>query len=534
MLLDSLPLILGYAEIHFRFFRLFPSLLYKKQPEVYFDVPRRLEPGEDLPIILIINELQQFPSVLSEVSVAVTMNNIPNLFSFNKLEKFEIIHPLMKNLRAFIFTIKREMIPNGKVFINAKVILKQGKKNRIIFNDNLQTSSKLPFTCFISDNSLPGHEFCMYGDLHVHSHYSQSHVEFGPPVRVIDSVAKASGLDLVGITDHSYDLACSINNYLLQDQSLERWKALRNEIENLNLFKTIIIPGEEVSCLNNSGKVVHLNGLGLSRYIPGTLDGARPNIYFKTQLTIDQAVNEIHQQNGIAFAAHPGSQTGFLQELFLSRGRWSLKELESQLDGIQALNSGFDGAWERGKHLWISMLQKGRRVPLLGGNDAHGDFNRYRALSIPFIKIYEGFERFMGAGKTGIFGKWNSSDQILQQIKNGSTFVTTGPFISISYTESPEQNAISSNTIPSETAYLFVIAVSTEEFGRLEQVKIYCGCENQTEETLIKSTSYKEIIFKTVIPIQLASLPKSRYLRAEAVSTNQERRYIAFSSACFL
>jgi len=31
-----------YPETHFRFFKFFPSLLFKKTPEIVFDAPRRI------------------------------------------------------------------------------------------------------------------------------------------------------------------------------------------------------------------------------------------------------------------------------------------------------------------------------------------------------------------------------------------------------------------------------------------------------------------------------------------------------------
>jgi hypothetical protein len=535
MNVEYFPLIFGYAEIHFRFFRFQPSLLFNKQPEVYFDVPGRLEPGRDLPVFLIVNDLKRYPSEISDCSIAVTVKNQPILFEYKDLKKFEVNHPQSSNQRAFIFKLAVKDIPeNSDVFINAKVTLNRKKKKRIVLNDNLQTSSKLPFKCKTSNKTLPGHEFCTYGDLHVHSIYSQSHVEFGPPLQLIDSAAKASGLDFVAITDHSYDLACRIDNYLVQDQSLERWKAQKSELEDPSVFETILIAGEEISCLNSSGKVVHLIGLGVKDCITGTLDGARQNTVFKSQLTIKQAVKEIHDQGGIAFSAHPGSQTGFFQELLLSRGMWTPQDLDSQIDGIQALNSGFEGAWERGKQLWINMLRKGYRIPILGGNDAHGDFNRYRAISKPFWSIYEGFQRFMGAGKTGIYGKCRNEQEILDKIRSGATFVTTGPFVSISYSDDPNDNAISVQDIRSDTKTLYVTAISTSEFGSLRKITVICGSQSEVSERAIYVRSFNESIYDISVPVSLSDLPRPSYIRVEVISATEDTTYRAFSSACFL
>jgi hypothetical protein len=59
---------------------------------------------------------------------------------------------------------------------------------------------KASFKCRVCSEKLPGNEFGTYGGLHTHSIYSQSHVEFGPPIKVYDRMASASGLDFLGIT----------------------------------------------------------------------------------------------------------------------------------------------------------------------------------------------------------------------------------------------------------------------------------------------------------------------------------------------
>jgi hypothetical protein len=309
-----------------------------------------------------------------------------------------------------------------------------GKKIHTVLNDNLVTSTKFSYRCVISDDDYPGSDQCVYGDLHNHSIFSRSHVEWGPPFEVIDRVAGTSGLDFAAITDHSYDLACKPENFLRQDKDLRLWEMYKSSFDDYK-GEIALIPGEEVSVINSKGKVVHLCGLGLSEYIPGTLDGARKNVFHKRQLTIEEAVSEINRQGGVSFAAHAGAGAGFMQKIFLKRGVWSRDDLCDGLGGVQAVNSDFFESWKRGKDLWISMLQKGRRIPILAGSDAHGDFNRYRAIGVPFLQIYEGAERYMGFVRTGVYGEkmreTNDIKGIISKIKNAATFVTNGPFVSI-------------------------------------------------------------------------------------------------------
>lgn len=525
-----LPLLMLYAEIHFRFFPLFPSLLYKRLPEILFDLPRRVDPGNDLPVILILNDIHKFPIKIDKVSITVSSKETSTqVFDFNEFINFEINHSLNHQLRVLLFQIPREDLPDGEILVNGLVSITKGNKNYQIINDNLFTSSKLPFRCFLGKERLPGNQYAIYGDLHNHSIYSQSHVEFGPPLKIYDLLAKSSGLQFLGITDHSYDLACDIDNYLIQDQSLTKWKMLCDDFKTQ--FNTIMLQGEEISCLNREGKVVHLCGLGLKKYISGTLDGARKNIANLKQLTISQAGKEIHSQGGIAFAAHPGSKAGFLQQQLLHRGQWSESEDFSCIDGFQALNSGFLKSWSRAKSLWINLLQKGVRIPLLGGNDAHGDFNRYRAISAPFIKLYECFERFMGYGKTGIYGKHSSPEEIINAIRNGATFVTSGPFVSITR-ESDHNESVISNVAIKPTD-LLVHAISTREFGRIQKVSIFASENNNAENRLLLKY-YKEPIFDVKELLPSSDLPQNGYIRAEITSMLADgTTFEAYTSPCY-
>ncbi len=530
----DLPVLLLYAETHFRFFPHFPSLLYRKEPEITFDLPRRIDPGCDLPVALLLNDIHRFPVSVNEVALAVSSGNVPpQLFKFKSLSDHQINHSLNDQLQAFIFEIPRSKLPEGQIHVNATASITRKHRSWTVLNDNLFSSSKSPFKCRVCSETLPGNEFCTYGDLHNHSIYSQSHVEFGPPIKVYDKMASASGLDFLGITDHSYDLACKRENYLQQDKALTKWKFFLQDFLVDN--KTIMIPGEEISCLNKDGKVIHLCGLGLKDYVCGTLDGARKNTVFSQQLTINQAISEIHKQGGIAFAAHPGSQAGLLQSLLLHRGIWSEEDCSDELDGFQALNSGYHKSWHRSKSMWINLLKKGQRIPLLGGNDAHGDFNRYRATSTPFISIYEGFERYMGFGKSGIYGKKHSTNEILESIGDGATFITNGPFISINRSISPFEPVISNRSIDSsDLSRLIVFAKSTAEFGRLLKLSVYLGGPSMNER-LLMIKHYKERIYEAAEPVPSTELPQNCYLRAEVVSVlDDNTTFEGYCSPCYL
>lgn len=508
--------ILLYPETHFRFFKWFPSLLYSKFPEVVFDIPRRLGPGFDLPVVLIVNDLNRFPVDIVNVQIAFShKSKPPRLFNFTDPQKHKIDHPFSFQSMTCVFSIPRNELQNGPYFINCIAWIKKGNRTIKILNDNLFMTSKFPFSCHVSDLPLPGDEVCSYGDMHVHSHYSQSHVEFGPPLYIIDLISKCYGNDFTVVTDHSYDLACEMDNYLKIDRGLSRWKSIKSEISHPNFSKPMIL-GEEISCLNSKNKAVHLCGIGIKDFIPGSVDGARHNAYKSNTLGLEEAIESIHNQGGIAYAAHPGSKTGFMQKYFLKRGIWNQEDLKTKLDAIQAINNGFGNSWNIAKKLWIKELLKGHKLSLLGGNDSHGDFNRYRYLSIPFLSIQENFARYFSCIKTGIYRKVSTEKELIASIKNGETFVTSGPFIGVSKSKSMQDNLICNHEIELKMEFITILLKSTPEFGLPYCVKLCYGKINTSCEVVFFLKYLKTPDFEGIIEVPISNFKEKGYLRAEA------------------
>jgi predicted metal-dependent phosphoesterase TrpH len=528
------PLLALYAETHFRLFGFLPSLLFRKEPEIVFDLPRRCGPGKDLPIMLICNDIDRFPAKIASVMVVVSRKEkTPVVTEFGTPDLHLVKHPLAGRADVYIFSLPREVLDAGPVFINCKAELFNGKRRWTVLNDNFFSSSKLAFSCFISDEPFPADNECSYGDLHIHSQYSQSFVEFGPPVSVIDLMADTYGIDFYSVTDHSYDLSCSMNDYRTTDPTLSRWKSFSyNNSSSAGLLRTFI-PGEEVSCLNSKGNAIHLCGLGIKDFIPGSSDGVRKNPL--QTLELQEVINKIHGQGGLAIAAHPGSKFGILQRLILNRGSWLEKDLANELDAVQAVNNGFARSWDRSKALWIKELLKGHRLPLVAGNDSHGDFNRYRYISTPFLSISENFNRYLSYCKTGIYKKVFFQDDVLSEIKHGATFVTNGPFICLSSSESISNNLISNSTItPPE--HVTAIIKSTSEFGVPCLLQIVSGKFGEHKESIVFSESYKEktCSISFLVPLKEKIPAGPGYLRAEVTCRTADGNLtFAATSPCY-
>jgi len=575
MIETMLPLAL-YAETHFRFFGWAPSALFRKEPEIVFDLPRRLVRGCGLPVTLLINDIHHYPICIESVRITVSRAGAkPVLIEFDRqrVAESEVGHPLKSQMGAYVLTVPRSELgtADGEVFVNACLRYRRvnkkgvpGKSVYTVLNDNLVTSTKYSYRCIIADDGYPGADLCTFGDLHCHSQFSRSHVEFGPPLEMIGRVAAASGLGFVAVTDHSYDLACEPDNFLRQDRSLRLWDMYKSAVDS-HEGPVIMIPSEEVSVLNSKGDVVHLCGVGISEYIPGTLDGARKSVYVNRQLTIREAVDEIARQGGVSFAAHPGAGVGMMQRIFLNRGTWSDEDLYAELGGIQAANSDFFESWTRGKSLWVNMLQRGLKVPLLAGSDAHGDFNRYRAIGVPFLQIHEGAERYMSFVRTGVYGRQVDINGIIEGIRGAATFITNGPFVSICDARNPEVSLIGKNPVGADTAKnLCVRILSTREFGAAGVVRVMMGrpnpaetpsgqnnaagkissqnstvgmisSPNNTPETTIIREELPENTYETTITIPAGALPETCWLRAEVFGKSPRGLpTTAATSACFI
>jgi hypothetical protein len=518
LLHQGLPLAIGYAETHFRFFRLFPSLLYRSFPEVIFDMPRRLAPGRDLPVVLILNDVDRFPVTVREMALAVSaIGSAPRVLSFGDAQGHLVEHPLAGRSRVYLLTVPNARLNSGVVHVNGKVTLERNGRVTQVLNDNLPGSSHFGLTCRVcADTPLPGQDWCSYGDVHVHTQFSESHVEFGLPVPLVLTLSSAYGLDFVGLTDHSYDLAASLDDYLTPDPGAARWEHLvRNAGNGPDGTRALI--GEELSCLNARGKVVHLGGLGMSRFVPGSLDGARPGRRREPQLTVQEAAAEVHAQGGIVFAAHPGARSGLLQSLLLDRGSWGDADINECLDGFQAVNGSFETQWQHGRALWVRALLRGLRLPLLAGNDAHGDFNRYRCIGTPFLSVYENHRRHLGYTRTGVYGRPVDTTGLIDAFRSGRTFATSGPYLALSSSGRLEDSVVG-QILNRGTTGLRVLAGSSEEFGPIEHIWVYGGIVGEKAERVLLSFGPGAATFACDFSLPDGCTTACSYLRAECCS----------------
>ncbi len=211
-------------------------------------------------------------------------------------------------------------------------------------------------------------------DLHVHTSFSDSKAT---PEQIVDWVHKNTDLSLIAITDHDeIDGAC------------EARKAVEKRGYDLE-----VVTGEEITAIEG-----HIVGLFLKRKI-------------KPGMSAKETIKAIHDQGGIAVAAHPFFQT----RLRTLRG-----EQIDGVGGVTLIKENFDAVEIVNATPFITAIKEGLRAKYLnrklllkaevGGSDAHTK----EAVGIAFT-IYEGktakdLKKCLQAGSTHAYrGKMNAN-----------------------------------------------------------------------------------------------------------------------------
>jgi predicted metal-dependent phosphoesterase TrpH len=198
-------------------------------------------------------------------------------------------------------------------------------------------------------------------DLHVHTVYSDGMMS----AEMLVNLAVADpNLDIIAVTDHD-----TMVGYHVASDYLEAMPEFQGSLE--------LIPGEEISTRDG-----HVLGLWLEHEIPPGLSAS-------------ETVEAIHEQGGVAVAAHPF--TVWLQFIGLKGVGRLIAELP--FDAVEIRNSNPS---EIGGNTWTRLFNRlfGRRLPEVGGSDCH------------FLSVL---------GQTGTVFPGRSADDLRRAIDAGTT-----------------------------------------------------------------------------------------------------------------
>lgn len=489
MVYPLFPFPVLYAETHFRLFSGLWSRLFKKEPEIVADSIWRIDPGLTIPLLILIKDAHLFPVTLKNIEITLTGLNKGLRINFNydhKIdEKFwwciEYIDPSEFDLGQII-----EM----NVEIN---YLDFNNEAKSCINDNYYPHTP-PLTVFLAKNTPAKMDKWFYGDLHVHSEYTNDQIEFGAPVRVTAAMGRSLGLDFVGITDHAYDLDDSTQSYLINDPQLPKWKSYLAEVEAYNNVgdKPLIIHGFEVSVENSKGNSVHFQVFNSQKLFLGSSDSGEKWIHSKPEWKLKHIIDRLPLKS-IACAAHIGEKAPFIHRILLGRGFYDAKDLENEkLIFFQLANSRDIKKIRKSIDLWVYQLLRGRRVTPLAGSDSHGNFNLNRSVILPHLAMSISKKQLLGEVRTAVWSdsEMKTIDDLIKALKSGRVQITTGPTVDL--VVAGKEESLFGNIIHSGGTVYQLNAISSDEAGELAEIKIISGLKKQKEEILkqIKADSF--------------------------------------------
>lgn len=205
----------------------------------------------------------------------------------------------------------------------------------------------------------------VYGDLHIHSIYSNGYLKNFPPwvastPRQILEKAKSVGLKVVAIADHD---------------------TLRGSFEAMKIacdFGIIVLPACEVTSADG-----HILAYGIKKEIP-------------KKLSASKTIKLIHEQGGLAIAAHPFQVR---PPIFNGIGLNQLV-FRLPLDGLEVANASVP--FKTNKIAIKAIKNDGLKMVQVGGSDSH---------------VLD----FIGFGRTIFKTKIKTFDDVLTAIKNRQT-----------------------------------------------------------------------------------------------------------------
>ena len=471
-----------YTEIHYKV----PGLLsryFLEEPEIVADCPSRIEPGYKLPLMILVKDANKYNIFLKGIQIFIYKNN-REVF----IKKIDINQNIDKYIwcKTFSIDIDGEISTKGTHLINVDINYILNNELKTVTNYNLKSIDTIPLRVSFARYCYPRKDYIEFSDLHYHTHLTDDMVEFGAPFEPTLKAAESMYLQFVCSTDHSYDLDDKIGQWYEKDPKLTKWRKSRHEIQRLNLKSlNFIVPSEEVTVHNSKGENVHALILNNPKFIPGSGDGAKQFFKTKSEYTTE-SINTQLSRESIYIAAHPFEEIPYSQKFLLNRGKWSLEELKNQkIKGIQILNGSFDKTFFKSIGTWIKLLSYGLKKYIYAGNDAHGNFNYFRQIEVPMIKIKQHRKQILGKCRTGMFMRMKGISGFLDSINNGRCYITNGPMIAL-YVKYNGTVYEMGSTIKIKKNSLQVkinIEVRTSpEFGPIDNISLFVGVITKSME----------------------------------------------------
>jgi hypothetical protein len=225
----------------------------------------------------------------------------------------------------------------------------------------------------------------------------------------------------------------------------------------------------------------------------------------------------------LAFAAHPEVPTPFLEWLLLRRGKWQWPDYQHpRLNGLQIWNGSLKGM-DEGVARWRELLLAGKKVFIIAGDDAHGNFNRFRQVGIPHLRMREHHWHLFGRTRTAVLiDDRLTLSSLMGALRMGRACITTGPIMDLQIVCESGRYARIGETITEPIRNFVVEAKSSPEFGKLQRVVVWLGdLQERSEKVLFETNNCAEPF--SFSHDEILNLPIGHfYLRGEVQSAGSD------------
>jgi hypothetical protein len=160
-----------------------------------------------------------------------------------------------------------------------------------------------------------------------------------------------------------------------------------------------------------------------------------------------------------------------------------------------------------------------KKIFALAGNDAHGNFNRFRQIGIPFLKIMENGQQIFGKMRTGVFLDSLSEENILQAIHQGKSIVTDGPVANLLVNSQDQHITSIGQTLNGIMQTVLLEVHSSIEYGTINSLKIFMGIIGEIETAMISEKAAFGFSMNRQFTVDIK---KNSYIRAEVWTSSSD------------
>lgn len=374
---------LRYAELHFAPLGSGLSRHWQPWPEIYLDLPWRLDAGGRAPLLLAAADARRWPVRVGDWRLH-WMDPRGRLGVRDLPGDCELTGDLEGRVVA---ELPLDEPGVWEFWVDGRARRLDGGGEIRFRNQLAKGFPEEPLRVRVDAEPLPRVEGLVRGDPHAHSSGTRDMIEFGPPPELLRRAAAALDLDWFALTDHSYDLDDAAESFWRGDPALPRWRAQQDWIAASRTAPgAFVLSGEECSVGAPEGGVLHLVLLEPPRFFPGGADSGERGWPGRSEWSLGALLDELDGVRCLPMAAHTGETPSRGERLALRRRAWSGESLR-RIPAHQPLSGGLGPEWARGRALWVEARARGLRPALLAGGDSHGHFSLNRSLSTPLWSV---------------------------------------------------------------------------------------------------------------------------------------------------